>query len=103
MIRRDDTVMVISGKEKGKTAKVLRILPERKRAVVDKLNMVKHHMKPNQEMRQGGIIDKEASIHLSNLMPYCAKCAKPARVRRATDKKGKKFRACHRCGEKLGA
>ena len=102
MIRQNDTVMVIAGKEKGKTGKVLRLLRANNRAVVEKLNLVKRHVRPNQQMRQGGIIDKEASIHMSNLMPYCDKCQKPARIKSALDKNGKKLRTCHRCGEKVG-
>ncbi len=102
MIRRDDTVIVMTGKEKGKTGKVLRIITDRQCAVVEKLNMVKRHVKPNAQMRQGGIIDKEAPVHISNLLPFCDKCKKPARVKKLVDKKGNKYRACHRCDEKVG-
>ena len=102
MIRRDDTVFILAGKERGKTGKVLKVIPERNRAIIEKMNIVKRHTKPTPQMRQGGIVDKEASIHLSNLVPFCDKCKKPVRVRMAVDKKGSKFRACHRCGEKVG-
>ncbi len=103
MIRKGDTVMVIAGKEKGKTGKVLRVDPVRERAVVEKLNMVKRHMRPNQQMKQGGIIDKESSIHVSNLMLYCQKTQKPSRVRIGKDKKGKKVRVLIRSGEQLNS
>lgn len=102
MIRRDDTVIVISGKEKGKTGKVLRVLQDRQRIVLEKLNIVKRHVRPSPQMRQGGIIEKEASIHISNVMPFCNNCKKPVRIRHALDKKGSKFRACQQCGEKIG-
>lgn len=66
-IKKNDNVLVLTGKDKGKTGKVLRVLREKNRALVEKINMVKKHMKPNQKNPQGGIIEKEASIHLSNL------------------------------------
>ncbi len=100
-IRKGDTVMVITGKEKGKTGKVMRIIPGRGRAIVEKLNLVKRHMKPNQQMRQGGIVDQEASIHISNLMLFDEKSNKPSRVRYEKDKKGKKVRVLVRTGEAI--
>lgn len=103
MIRKGDKVMVIAGKDKGKTGKVLNVLPGGERAIVEKLNMVKRHTRPNQQQRQGGIIEKEISIHISNLMPYCEKTQKPSRVRHAVDNKGKKYRVYVTSGEKIGS
>lgn len=101
MIRQGDTVMVKSGRERGKTGKVLKVIPEVQRAVVEKLNLVKRHTRPNQKERQGGIIEKETSIHWSNLMLYCEKCKKAVRIRHKIDKK-KKLRVCCKCGEAVG-
>lgn len=100
MIRSNDTVMVIAGKERGKTGKVLRVLLDRERAIVEKLNLVKRHTRPNAQQRQGGIVEKESSIHLSNLMLYCEKCQKGVRVRNKIDTKNK-LRVCSKCGEKI--
>ena len=80
-IKKNDNVMVIKGKEKGKSGKVLRVMPEKQRAIVEKLNFIKRHAKPTQQMRQGGIIEKEAPLPLSNLMVVCPKCNKPVRTR----------------------
>ncbi|MBI2068252.1 MAG: 50S ribosomal protein L24 [Deltaproteobacteria bacterium] len=102
-IRRNDQVIVISGKEKGKTGKVLSVLLEENRAVVEKLNMVKRHQRPTAKMKQGGIVEKELSIHLSNLLLYCSRCSKGVRVRIKTDDKGGKTRRCARCQEAFAA
>ncbi|HEY1332948.1 MAG TPA: 50S ribosomal protein L24, partial [Myxococcaceae bacterium] len=72
-IRKNDTVLVIAGREKGKRGKVLFVIPSRERAVVEHLNMVKRHQRPTQKLRQGGIIEREASLHVSNLMVVCGK------------------------------
>lgn len=101
-IRKNDVVMVSIGKDKGKTGKVLAIFADRHRALVEKLNMVKRHQKTNPQLRQGGIVEKEASIHLSNLMVYCAKCGRGVRMGAKTDKGGLKVRVCKKCGETVG-
>ncbi len=101
MIRSGDTVVVIAGKDKGKVGKVLRVIRERDRAIVEKVNLIKRHMRPTPEMRQGGIVEKEASIHVSNLMPYCEKTKKGSRVRHEIDKKGKKQRVLVTSGQKI--
>jgi len=99
VIRRNDTVVVISGREKGKTGKVIGIFPELQRVLVEKLNRVKRHQKPTARMKQGGIVEKEAPLHLSKLMLYCSRCGKGVRagVRLETD--GKKIRFCKKCQE----
>jgi large subunit ribosomal protein L24 len=100
-LRKDDTVMVIAGKERGKTGKVLRVLPEKNRVLIERINLVKRHIKPRGVQQPGGIQEKEASIHLSNVLPVCGKCNKPTRVgsRRLAD--GQAQRVCRRCGEAL--
>ena len=102
MIRRNDEVIVITGKDKGKRGKVLSMLTKRDRAVVEKVNMIKRHMKPTQKMPNGGILEKEASIHVSNLMIFCSKCGKGVRVSAKVSKDGKKQRMCKKCGVTLG-
>jgi large subunit ribosomal protein L24 len=99
LIRKNDQVIVSTGKEKGKKGKIVHIMKERGRAVVEKLNMTKRHQKPTAKMRQGGIVEKESSIHLSNLMLYCSKCGKGSRAAVSADKSGKKVRSCVRCKE----
>ncbi len=100
-IRRDDQVMVISGKEKGKTGKVLRVIPEKPAVVVEKLNMVKRHTRPSQRHRHGGIIEKEMPIALSNVMLLCEKCRGPVRVGKKVLEDGRRVRFCRKCGEVL--
>jgi large subunit ribosomal protein L24 len=100
-IKTNDTVAVIAGKEKGKRGRVLMVLPEKGRVIVEKVNFIKRHTKPSQKQRQGGIVEREGPIHLSNVQLYCKKCAKPARLRRLTGPDGAKSRACARCGEIL--
>jgi large subunit ribosomal protein L24 len=80
-IRKGDTVVVIAGKEKGKRGKVLRVLTKSNRVVVERVMMVKRHTKPSQQNAQGGIIEKEGSIHLSNVMPLDPGNDKPTRVK----------------------
>lgn len=80
MIRKGDTVKVVTGKEKGKVGKVLRVDRSKDRIWVEKLNFVKRHQKPNQQYRQGGIIEKEAPLHISNVMYYDEKVGKSTRV-----------------------
>lgn len=99
-IRKNDLVAVIAGKEKGKTGKVLKVIPAEQRAVVEKLNLVKKHQKPNAANRQGGIIQKEQGIHISNLMLVCPKTKKPTRVAlKIVD--GKKVRISKKSGEQI--
>jgi large subunit ribosomal protein L24 len=100
-VKKNDTVMVIAGKERGKIGKVLRVLSAENRATVERLNMVKRHTKPRGPQNPGGIIEKEASIHLSNLMPMCERCNAPVRVGSKRLDDGNKARICRRCGELL--
>jgi len=96
-IRKNDMVQVISGKEEGKRGKVMSVLADKDRVLVEKINMVKKHMKPNQQNRQGGIVEKEGSVHLSKVMLVCEKCNRPVRVRFKKDKSGETQRACVKC------
>ncbi|MCG6919184.1 MAG: 50S ribosomal protein L24 [Deltaproteobacteria bacterium] len=98
-IKKNDTVMVIAGKEKGKTGKVLKILPKKDRAVVEKVNFIKRHMRPGAHSRQGGIVEKENPISISNLMVVCGKCTDPTRVGRRVLEDGSRVRYCKKCDE----
>ena len=98
-IRKNDKVMVITGREKGKIGTVLKVIPRKDRAVVEKLNMVKRHTRAGGKSAQGGIIEKESPIHVSNLMLVCGKCAEPARVGKKVLEDGSKVRFCKKCGE----
>lgn len=100
-IRKDDQIMVIAGREKGKTGKVLRVDPEKSKVYVEKLNMVKRHQKPSQKFKHGGIIEKEAPLAISNLMLLCEKCKGPVRVGKKLLDDGKRVRFCKKCGEVL--
>ncbi|MFH1782320.1 MAG: 50S ribosomal protein L24 [Candidatus Omnitrophota bacterium] len=98
-IRRDDVVMLLAGKDKGKTGKIIKIFTDKKRALVQGVNFVKKHTRRTKEDQQGGVIDKESSIHISNLMVMCQKCNKPTRVSFSTLSDGTKTRICKKCKE----
>jgi large subunit ribosomal protein L24 len=100
-IRKNDSVMVIAGRERGKTGKVLRVIPEKSRALVERMNLVKRHTRPRGAQQPGGIVEKEASIHISNLMVMCDKCNAPVRVGHKVLADGEKARVCRRCGEPI--
>jgi large subunit ribosomal protein L24 len=92
--------VVIAGRERGKTGKVLRVLHDRGRVLIEHVNLIKRHQKPRGVQSPGGIVEREASINLSNVQPLCGKCKKPARIgtRRTA---GDAVRVCRRCGQQL--
>ena len=100
-VRKGDTVIVVAGKERGKKGKVLRVLPEKGRVVVERINMIKKHQRPTQKIRQGGIIEREGAIHLSNVMLVDPASNKPTRVGMKALSDGKKVRVARRSGEML--
>jgi large subunit ribosomal protein L24 len=100
-IRRNDSVIVISGKERGKTGKVLRVHREENSVIIERVNLVKRHTKPRGPQQPGGIVEKEAAIDASNVMILCDKCNAPVRVGRKVLSDGKKIRICRRCKEAL--
>ena len=101
LIKKNDKVIVLVGKEKGKIGTVLKVDGEKARAIVEKINMVKRHAKPGGKRAQGGIIEKESPIHISNLMLVCNKCADPSRIGKKILEDGSKARFCKKCGELL--
>lgn len=98
-LRKGDTVLVTAGKERGKTGKILLMVGEKNRATVERLNMVKRHRKGQGAQSPGGIVEKEASIHLSNLRLVCGRCNKPSRINMRVLEDGSRSRQCQRCGE----
>lgn len=100
-IKKDDRVMVISGKERGKVGKVLKILPKQDRVVIEKINMIKRHTRPGGMAQKGGIIEKEGSLPISNVALVCSKCTDPTRIGRKKLDDGNRVRVCRKCGETL--
>jgi large subunit ribosomal protein L24 len=100
-IRKNDSVMVIAGKERGKTGKVLRVLLDKDAVIIERTNMVKRHTKPRGPQQPGGIVEKEARIHASNIMIMCDKCNAPVRIGHKILADGEKIRICRRCQEAL--
>jgi large subunit ribosomal protein L5 len=100
-VKKNDLVMVIAGKERGKSGRILRIFAKKDRAIVEKINFIKRHQRPTGQQRQGGIIEREAPLDLSNLMLICESCNKPIRVGKKALEDGKKARYCKKCGEMI--
>ena len=100
-IRKNDSVMVIAGRERGKTGKVLKVMANENRALIERVNLMKRHARARGPQQTGGILEREAPIHLSNLMVMCDKCNAPVRVGRKILADGTKVRVCRHCGEAL--
>jgi large subunit ribosomal protein L24 len=100
-IKKDDKVKVITGKDKGKIGKVLRVLRKKDRILIEKVNIIKRHTRPSAKNRQGGITESEAPIPWSNVMLMCNKCMAATRVAHKTLEDGKKIRTCAKCGETI--
>lgn len=98
-IRRNDIVKVMRGKDRGKVGKVINVFPHKGKVIVEKVNIVKRHVRPSNVNPQGGIIEKESPIFITNVMIMCDKCNKPVRVGYRTTEGGEKFRYCKNCDE----
>ena len=98
-IKKDDTVLVIAGKDKGKKGKVRFAYPEKNKIMIEGVNMIKKHAKAKPQVKQAGIIEREAAIAVSDVMLVCAKCNKPARIGYKTLQDGRKAIVCRACGE----
>lgn len=98
-LKKDDKVRIIAGKENGKIGKVLKVLYDKERIVVENVNFVKRHTRPGGKTPRGGIIEKEAPIHWSNAMLMCNKCINPIRVKVQRLEDGRRVRVCRKCGE----
>ena len=99
-VRRDDSVIVVSGDDKGKKGKVLQVSPEEGKIIVEGLNKVSKHVKPRRQGETGGIVEAEAPMYACKVQPFCSKCGKGVRVK-AKILDGKKIRVCAKCGEAL--
>lgn len=100
-VKKGDTVVVVSGKDKGKKGKVLAAIPKKERILVEGVNMITKHQKATPQMQQGGLIHQEGSIHQSNVMHYCPKCKQGVRAGSKVLESGKKVKTCKKCGEEL--
>lgn len=100
-IKKGDSVLVVAGRERGKSGKVTRVAPDRARIYVERLNVVKRHQKPRGPQGGGGIVEKEAPLHVSDVMLLCGKCNKPVRVGRKVLADGRNVRVCRGCGEQI--
>jgi large subunit ribosomal protein L24 len=97
-IRKNDSVVVIAGRDRGKRGRVLRVLPDTSRVVVEGVNFVKRHTKPNPQRNvKGGIVEREAGLHLSNVQLVCPECSTPTRVGRRRLEDGRRVRYCRKC------
>jgi large subunit ribosomal protein L24 len=101
-IRKNDLVMVITGRDRGKTGKVMRVIPEKGRVLIERLNIVKRHTRPRGAASPGGIVEREAAVELSNVMIFCERCNAPVRIGIKIASDGSKTRTCRRCGESVG-
>ena len=103
-IKKNDTVYVLSGKDSGKTGKVLKVFLSKNKAIVEGINFIQKHTRPNPQRNvKGGILPKESPIHVSNLMVVCKNCGKRARFGVSIAADGKKTRVCKKCNEPLDA
>jgi large subunit ribosomal protein L24 len=101
-VKKNDQVLVTAGRDRGSRGRVMRVLPAEGKAIVERVNMVKRHTRPNpQQGIQGGILEREAPIQLSNLMVICPECGKPSRLGRTRLDDGSGARVCKRCGATL--
>ena len=96
-VKKNDTVVVLSGKDKGKRGKVLSVDPKTRKVVVEKINMASRHQKPRKQGEEGGIVRREIPMYASKVMLVCPKCGKPTRVASKVED-GKKVRVCKKCG-----
>jgi len=99
---KNDQVIMIAGDDRGKTGRVLKVLREESRLIVEKVNFVKRHTKPRGQKIQGGILEKEAPVHMSNVMHLCPKCQTGVRITIKPASDGRRERYCARCGETIG-
>jgi large subunit ribosomal protein L24 len=98
-VRKNDTVIVVSGTDMGKTGEVLKVIPKNGKVIVKGVNIVSKHQKPNRENMNGGIVQKEAPLYSSKVMLYCTKCKSATRISNKLLDDGTKVRVCKKCGE----
>jgi large subunit ribosomal protein L24 len=102
-IKKNDEVYVLRGKDRGKTGRVLIVIAQKQRIVVEGVQMIKRHTRPNpQKNIKGGIVEKEASIHISNVAVVCKNCSERTRIGMSVLEDGRRERTCKKCGNALG-
>lgn len=101
-IAKDDTVRIIAGDEKGKTGRVLKVYPDKNRVLVEGVNFVKRHTRQRSRVQPGGIVEKEAPVHLSNVIVVCPRCGEDTRPKRSRLAEGRPVRICNKCNEIIG-
>jgi large subunit ribosomal protein L24 len=101
LLKKNDTVMVVAGKNRGKSGKVLRVLPKKEAVIIERLNFAKRHLRAGGPHGKGGIVEKEAPIRISNVQLLCGKCNRPTRIGKKILEDGKKIRICRKCGEAI--
>ena len=101
LLKKNDTVMVVAGKNRGKSGKVLRVLPKKEAVFIERLNFAKRHLRAGGPHGKGGIVEKEAPIRISNVQLLCGKCNRPTRIGKKVLEDGKKIRICRKCGEAI--
>jgi len=97
--KKGDKVLIIIGEDKGKKGKIVRIFPKETKAIIEGVNFLKKHSKPTQKVPQGGIVEQEGALHISNIRLICNKCNKPTAIKRERIKEGKRVRVCKKCRE----
>jgi large subunit ribosomal protein L24 len=102
-LKKEDKVKIITGKDKGKIGKVLKVNRKKQRVLIENVNIIKRHQRPSAQNRQGGIIETEAPLDWSNVMLMCNKCVKPVRIKMQQLDDGKKVRVCRKCNEQINA
>ena len=100
-VKKGDLVVVLSGKDKGKQGKILEVIPDQEKVVVEKVNVVSRHTKPRRQGEEGGILKKEAPIYACKVQRVCPKCSKPTRPAHKLLANGKKVRVCKKCGAEI--
>ena len=103
LIKKDDKVKIVTGKETGKIGKVLKVNRKKERILIENINIIKRHTRPSAQNKQGGIVESEAPIHWSNVMLMCSKCLTPVRIKLQRLEDGKKKRVCRKCNELIDA
>jgi large subunit ribosomal protein L24 len=98
-VKKEDNVIVLSGKDKGKQGKIITTIPKQGKVIVEGVNIITKHVKPRNQYQQGGLIKQEASIEASKVMLVCSKCNSPSRIKRMNLEDGSKARVCKKCGE----
>ena len=97
-IRKNDNVVVTTGKDRGKRGRVMRVVPDKNRVIVEGVNVIKRHTKPNPQRNvKGGVVEREAALHASNVQLVCPECGKPTRIGRKVLGDGRKVRVCRKC------